>query len=377
MRILITGGAGFIGSSLARALSEDNDVVVLDNLSPQVHGSVSEDDIAKQFSSQGIEFVKGDVRDKTILTSTMQGVDVVVHMAAETGVGQSMYEASRYFDVNVLGTATLLDVLVNSGRPLKKLVLASSRAVYGEGAYRCSDHAIVFPEKRVKEALKGGNFDPVCPVCGAEVESVPTSEDASLRPVSIYGATKSAQEAIFLAGAEAVHAPVVVLRYQNVYGPGQSLHNPYTGILAIFSGLLRNSESVNVFEDGEESRDFVFIDDVVSATVDAINHNVDSSDVFNIGSGVSTSVKDIASMLKDALKSSSPITISGDFRIGDIRHNVADITKAQSVLGFTPSVDIKSGINLFTDWVSKTESGNLGSGYRKSLEELRKHNLFS
>lgn len=374
-KILITGGAGFIGSKLALSLiAKGHQVRVLDNLAPQIHGDVPERSPLFLSIKDKVEFVRGSVTDQNDLMKVLPGVDTVVHLAAETGTGQSMYAIRHYSDVNIGGTALLLDLIANQLFPVKKLVVASSRAVYGEGKYRCAEHGFVFPSSRSAKDMEGGDFSVHCPVCGVSAQLVATDEETPVRPSSVYGVTKLTQEQMVLTVGKTLGISAIAFRYQNVYGPGQSLSNPYTGILSIFSTRIRNNSGINIFEDGEESRDFVYIDDVVSATEKAVGYEHPIVDVFNVGAGVATDVMTIANTLQRLLGISVPIKVSGQFRAGDIRHNFADLTKVRRVLGFEPSVSIDEGLRRFVDWV-KSEQVQ-ADRYEQSLEELKSKGLF-
>jgi len=349
--VLITGGAGFIGSHTARALiSHGWRVRVLDSLSTQIHGTSGNSHTFLAIRDH-VDFFHGDIRNRETVLAALEGVDAVVHLAAETGTGQSMYEIERYTDVNVRGTSLLLDLITSSAKRPKKLIIASSRALYGEGQYECSNHGIVYPEMRKETDLIEGRFDPRCPICDEKVRRCATAENSKLHPSSVYGITKHAQEQLAMLSGPILGVSTIALRYQNVYGPGQSLKNPYTGILSIFSSRMIQNRSINIFEDGKESRDFVYIDDVVSATVAALEDKQEISDCINIGSGIATDVLTVAKLLKDKYSSNSEITISGNFRVGDIRHNFADITKAKKLLNWQPKISLAEGIAKFTDWV--------------------------
>ncbi len=374
-KILITGGAGFIGSSLALILvSRGHNVTVLDNLAPQIHG----DDPGKSplFAriKDKVAFFRGDVTCRDDLLKVLQGVDTVVHLAAETGTGQSMYAIQHYSDVNVGGTALLLDLIANEGFPVKRLVVASSRAVYGEGKYNCLSHGLHYPGARADALMASGVFEHPCPVCQQIMQVLPTDELSALHPSSVYGVTKLTQEQLVLSVGRALGISALAFRYQNVYGPGQSLSNPYTGILSIFSTRIRQGKPINIFEDGQESRDFVFIDDVVEATVRGIEHEAPLVDVFNVGSGVATGVLGVAHMLRTYLGGNSEIIVSGQYRSGDIRHNLADLDKVSQVLGFNSKVLFEDGLRRFVDWVRSEQL--VDDRYEESLEELRSKGLF-
>ena len=371
-KILITGGAGFIGSNLASKLIEKgHQVTVLDNLSEQIHGKKAE--LLKKITDQ-LNFIQGDVRNAEDWKKALQSQEIVVHLAAETGTGQSMYEVQKYVDVNVNGTAIFLDYLVNSPHSIQKVIIASSRAIYGEGKYECKTHGIIYPEERKESDLHNGDFEPKCSVCNEDLKVLPTDENAKIHPSSIYGITKQNQEQMVLNVCRSIGIPAVVFRYQNVYGPGQSLKNPYTGILSIFSTQIKNGNDLNIFEDGLESRDFVFIDDVVNATILGIEKEEADFEVFNVGSGKGTTVLEVAESLKKYYQFDINIKISGNFRLGDIRHNVADLSKIENKLGFYPKVDFQSGIRQFAGWVNQQVIQH--DYYSQSIQELKDKGLF-
>ena len=372
-RVLVTGGAGFIGSHLTRRLVRNGyHVTLLDNFLPQVHGeskSLPEDLHGK------VDLVVGDVRDRAVLHGAMIEKDVVVHLAAETGTGQSMYEPVRYEQVNIGGTALLLDFIINNQKSVvSKMVVASSRAIYGEGKYLCNTHGEVYPEARDIADLKAGEYEPKCPVCGESCSVLATDEVAIIHPSSLYGITKQVQEQMILMYGRSLNISAYALRYQNVYGPGQSLKNPYTGILAIFSNLARYGKTINVFEDGVESRDFVYIEDVVDATMRCIDPSNKGVDAFNVGSGSQTSVLKLTQEIIKALKSSSSIRISGDFRVGDIRHNYADMAKIKREIGFEPKWRFSEGIKEFLKY--DEPSFEICDSYNNSIAEMKRAGLY-
>ncbi len=374
-RVLITGGAGFIGSRLAAELAADgHQVTILDCLLRQVHGDVPEQSPLYQAAARAGTVVVGDVTSRVDVERALKGQDVVVHLAAETGTGQSMYEIERYSRVNVGGTALLLDVLANDpDRSVRKVVVASSRAVYGEGRYLSEELGAVYPVSRREQDLLAGRFDPTVPGDVSGLRVVPTPEDAVLRPQSVYGITKQTQEQLVMAVCPTLGIAPVALRYQNVYGPGQSLTNPYTGILSIFSTLIRQGKRINIFEDGLESRDFVFVDDVVHATAQAVLDPRADGMVFNVGSGVPTTVVEVVEQLMLAYGRRVPTEVTGDFRLGDIRHNIADISLIGDTLGFTPTVGFAEGVRAFAAWVETQEV--VDGGYQDSLQEMRAKGL--
>lgn len=371
--ILITGGAGFIGQQLSRALLlQGNCVRILDSFNTQIHTTVT---LSADLAGD-VELIKADVRDRDAMRLALAGVDSVVHLAAETGTGQSMYEIDRYFSVNVQGTATMLDLLQNEdcAKSLRSIVVASSRAVYGEGAYHCEAHGMVFPDQRGRMLMSRGQFEPVCPDCGSPVSLLPTPESAPFKPMSMYGLTKQVQEQAVLMVARTRGINGFGLRYQNVYGPGQSLKNPYTGILAVFSNLARQNQPIEIYEDGLESRDFVYIDDVVEATVRSINYPGQFVGALNVGSGEATSVMTVAQDIVAFFNSESTIGVTGAFRMGDIRHNIADVAKFERVLGFVPGVPFKHGLANFLGWAAG-QAPEDKAAYLRSVSELAARGL--
>jgi dTDP-L-rhamnose 4-epimerase len=372
MNILITGGAGFIGTHLSRhLLTLGHEVIVLDNFLPQVHAGNTEmpPDI-----SPHVRLIKGDVADADAFKAALANTQCVVHLAAETGTGQSMYEVARYERTNLTGTALLYDLLARMpGNRVERIVVASSRSIYGEGAYRCDRDGIVYPTARSSEEKQTGHYDPLCPKCGGDCGTVPTPESAPFQPSSFYGLTKQAQEQTVLLFGQVLKIPSFALRYQNVYGPGQSLQNPYTGILAIFSNLARTGRPIHVFEDGIESRDFVYIDDVVGATAVCVVGNTTGCHAVNIGSGERTGVFDVAQGVNQFYGGQSTVQITGAFREGDIRHGMADLTYARLLLDYNPQWGFRDGLQRFLQWAN--ESAPSMGGYEKSLSEMRQRGL--
>lgn len=372
--ILISGGAGFIGSNLAlKLVSLGHNVSVLDNLSPQIHTNSKENSQLYQSIKGKVTFINGDVRNRKDWQKAIANSTVIVHLAAETGTGQSMYQIEKYVQVNCGGTAIILDVLANEKHTVKKVVVASSRAIYGEGKYYCESHGEVFPDEREDTQMSNGQFEPLCSICKQPLSMLATDEYSKIHPSSIYGITKSDQEQMILVACKSLGISAIALRYQNVYGPGQSLSNPYTGILSIFSTRILNNNPINIFEDGKESRDFVFIDDVVNATVLAIQDNKLKSCSLNVGSGVSTTVQTVADSLKKLYQSDVDIKVSGNYRLGDIRHNKADISKIKKLLGFSPKVSFEDGLKQFVDWVKNQEVNS--DNYEQSINEMKDKGL--
>jgi dTDP-L-rhamnose 4-epimerase len=373
--ILITGGAGFIGSNLAlKLISKGYIITVLDNLSPQIHGDNPKETSPLFLSIKDkVKFIEGTVTSIEDWKKALEGQDVIVHYAAETGTGQSMYEVQKYVDVNISGTSLMLDLLVNGNYNVKKVVVASSRSIYGEGKYRHPELGIVYPTERKEKDMLAGDFE-VKYHDNQALELLATSEDSKIHPSSVYGITKQNQEQMVLTVCPTIGIAGVAFRYQNVYGPGQSLKNPYTGILSIFSTQIKNGNGINIFEDGKESRDFVFIDDVVDATILGIEKEEANNQVFNVGTGVATDVITVAESLSKNYGVQVPITISGNYRLGDIRHNFADLTKISSTLGFQPKFSFEQGLKQFTDWVNTQEVQE--DKYQKSIDEMKAKGLY-
>lgn len=373
-KVLITGGAGFIGSNLALHLLQKGYVVsVLDNLARQIHGEDPERDSPLYLSIKDkVRFIKGTVTSRTDWEKAIGENEVIVHMAAETGTGQSMYEVSRYVDVNIGGTAIMLDILTNQKTNVQKVVIASSRAIYGEGKYLSAELGGVYPSHRKAEEMDKGNFEVTYPGTSS-LQLVATDEDSKIHPSSVYGITKQNQEQMVMLVCKSLGIAAVAFRYQNVYGPGQSLSNPYTGILSIFSNLIKNKKPINIFEDGNESRDFVFIDDVVKATVLGIEKDKANDEVFNVGSGIPVTVMEVARSLVKNYGVEVELQVTGNYRLGDIRHNYADISKIERILGFRTSVSFTEGLKKFTDWVNKQAIGE--SRYDESVKEMKEKGL--
>lgn len=372
--ILITGGAGFIGSNLALKLIEKGyKITVLDNLSKQIHGENPEETspLFKSIKDQ-VTFIEGTVTSKEDWKKALENQHIIVHFAAETGTGQSMYCIEKYTEVNIQGTAIMLDLLANSKNIVEKIVIASSRSIYGEGKYKHPDLGIVYPSHRKEKDMLAGNFE-LTYRDNEILELLSTDEESKIHPSSVYGITKQNQEQMIMTVCPTLGIAPIGFRYQNVYGPGQSLSNPYTGILSIFSTQIRNNNPIQIFEDGKETRDFVFIDDVVNATILGIEKDEANGNVYNVGTGVATNVLEVANSLIKAYNINVPVTVTGRFRLGDIRHNFADLTKIKKHLGFEPTVYFKEGIQKFSDWVLQQEiqEDNLS----KSLEEMKKKGL--
>ncbi|MFN8496860.1 MAG: SDR family NAD(P)-dependent oxidoreductase [Anaerolineae bacterium] len=385
-RVLVTGGAGFIGSHLVDALLRTGyHVRVFDNLEPQVHGALREMGRWPDYCNGGAEYVLGDVRDREHLGRVVSDVDIIFHEAAMVGVGQSMYQIERYVDVNTRGTAVLLDVLANSKHSVRKLIVASSMSIYGEGSYVCPTHGVVYPPLRSAAQLAARDWELRCRVysgdgngggrqglaCQHPLRPVPTSETKPTSPNSTYAITKKDQEELCLAVGRAYQIPTVALRYFNVYGPRQSLSNPYTGVAAIFSARLLNGNPPLIFEDGLQSRDFVHVSDIVQANLLAMRSAEADYESFNVGSGQAVTIAEVARHLGTALGRQFEPTYTGKAREGDIRHCIPDISKAQTLLGYHPQVPFEEGMRELAAWVRNQQAEDQIEAATRELESRR------
>jgi len=375
MNILVTGGAGFIGTHLSEMLVEKrHEVTVVDCLDPQVHGPDAQH--AKDLPSS-VRFIKGDVRDHGIISDLVSKADIVVHLAAVTGIGQSMYDFRRYLDVNVVGTATVLDAILRKSARLKRLVVASSMTVYGEGTYRCLQCGPQFPDLRDEGDIKMGFWEVMCPVCSKDMEPMPTRENRPLHPTSPYALSKRDTEELALQIGRAYDLPVVALRYFNVYGPRQALINPYTGVIAVFAARLLEGKPPIVIEDGAQSRDFIYVKDVARATSIALEAPGVVGRAINIGTGKPTSILQVARILIKALgreedMKCNPQMIKGS-RKGDNRHCFADMALARQALGFEAEYNIERGIHEMIRWLQNAPRTDQ---FEKALRELSNRNLW-
>jgi dTDP-L-rhamnose 4-epimerase len=349
MRILVTGGAGFIGSHLVDELvARGHSVRILDLLVPQVHGEGSD---WPTWVPAGVERIRADVQDREVWPSAVNGVDAVYHFAAEVGVGQSMYEISRYMGANTMGTAHLLEFLAQGKHTVRRLIVASSMSIYGEGLYRTPSGQAVFPGVRTSRTLEARRWDEFG-VSGERLMPGPTPEDKPLEPTSIYAISKRDQEEMCLSVGRAYGIPTVALRFFNVYGPRQSLSNPYTGVAAIFAGRILNGKSPVIFEDGAQGRDFVHVSDIVQAVVLALSADAACYEPINVGTGHCTSVLAVAETLIRLLGSPVKPEIVGQYRAGDIRYCYADIGKARRLLGYGPRVTFEAGMRELVGWLA-------------------------
>jgi len=347
--VLVTGGAGFVGSHLVDALLARGDRVrVLDNLDPQAH----EGGVARHLDDDA-ELIRGDLRDAAAVARALDGVELVFHQAGMVGNGQSMYEMRRYVEVNGAGTAVLLEEALRRRDTVRRVVAASSMVVYGEGAYRCTEHGAVAPRTRRREDLDRGSWEPRCPLCDAQVEAVPTREDQPLHPTSPYAISKRDCEELVITAGAAHGLETVALRYLNVYGPRQALSNPYTGVAAIFATRLLSGGRPLVFEDGMQRRDFVHVSDVVRANLLAAESAQAPGHAINVGTGVCITVLDMARRLAALLGRDVEPEVTGSFRAGDIRHCWAGVEAAQRLLGFAASADRDAELHRLAAWVQR------------------------
>lgn len=376
--ILITGGSGFIGSELVNRLFSlgQYDITVIDSMSEQIHGCDWKNSYLFNKIKDKCNFIKGSVTDVDLMRDIVPSNDIIIHLAAETGTGQSMYQINQYNETNIMGTSNIFQAIsLSKGKSkVNKIVLSSSRSVYGEGKYLCKECGVIYPNNRDKDKMINGDFNFYCPYCGRVLNLLPTTENSEIKPSSLYAFTKYSQEMMVKTMCKAMSIDYTIFRFQNVYGVGQSLKNPYTGILSVFSSLMLSNKKVNIFEDGAESRDFVNVTDVADGVISCLDNPHSNGRTFNLGSGINTSVKDIAELLKKNYRSSSEIIISGDFRIGDIAHNKADISLARDILGFAPKIGLDDGLRQFCSWVLGQDTDN--SKYEKSLTEMENTGMF-
>jgi dTDP-L-rhamnose 4-epimerase len=348
MKVLVTGGAGFIGSHTVDLLVEKGfDVVILDNLEPQVHSNKKPD-----YLNTKAKFVLGDITNIDTWKNVLKDVDAVIHLAAMVGVGQSMYQPVRYLDVNTLGTAKLYETLLTRQelrRRIQKIIIASSMSIYGEGAYECKNCGIVYPGLRSKKQLEKKDWEIHCPNCGEYVKPIPANEDKPPLNLSTYALSKYDQEKISLNYGVALNIPTAALRYFNVFGPRQSLSNPYTGVCAIFSTRIKNNKSPIIYEDGKQTRDFIYVEDVARSNILCLE-KFDGVDYFNICSGNSTTILKIAETLIELHDSNVQPKVTGEFRVGDVRHAFGDISKINKNLHFVNKTSLKKGFEKLIEW---------------------------
>lgn len=378
MKIVITGGAGFIGSRIVELLdsfrNEKIEIVIVDNLHPQIHGDDPHTSYLYLRTLGKCRSIVADICDVEKWGHELIGCNVLIHLAAETGTGQSMYEMQRYHDVNCSGTIKILEYLRCKGILLDKILFASSRSVYGEGAYHCAEHGRAVLVSRDEKLLQSGFFDPQCHICQKTMRPVPTREADPVNPLSFYALTKLYQEKAISYFCTQNNVSYCAFRLQNVYGPGQSLKNPYTGILSIFSNLIIRGQKINVFEDGNESRDFVYVDDVATVFVEAaFSKKSFQNEILNVGCGESVSVLEVVENLAKCYEQAADFTISGQWRVGDIRHNFADINKLNDLTDLRKFTNFQDGIEAFCNWVSLQLLPD--QDYEGSIDRLVKEKL--
>ena len=369
MRVLVTGGAGFVGSHLVDGLiTQGYQVRIIDNLDPQVHGGSKK---RPNYFNKQAEFFKADIRNRNALTKAIKGVDIISHQAAAVGVGQSMYKIHHYTDVNDTGTAQLLELLVTVRNKVKKVIVASSMSAYGEGAYLCKNCGKVYPGLRPEQQLLERHWELICDKCKGLLKPMGTDEEKTFKPTSVYAVNKRTQEELCLSVGLAYKIPTVALRYFNIYGSRQSLSNPYTGVCAIFSSRIKNNHPPLIYEDGQQTRDFIHVQDIVRANLLALKDSRFDYQALNVGSGRPTSILDIARILIKLYRSRVKPKIINQYRAGDIRHCYADISRIQQ-LGFFPLVSLEEGFREFIEWGKQERAKDRTS---KACLELRAKGL--
>ncbi|HEX4462424.1 MAG TPA: NAD-dependent epimerase/dehydratase family protein [Polyangia bacterium] len=374
-RVLVTGAAGFVGSHTTDLLlSRGWQVIALDSLVAQVHGPDAREpaNLRQHAGNRALRFVHGDVRDRALMNSLLSEVDAVLHLAAAVGIGQSMYQPHHYLDVNVSGTGVLMDLLVNDRRAVRKVVVASSMSLYGESAYHCQRCGIVHPTDRSAERMAARQFEHLCPRCGAPVEMAPTPESKPLNSTSVYALSKRVQEDLLLMLGKAYQIPVVALRYFVIYGPRQSLNNPYTGVASIFLARMLNGHAPLVFEDGLQSRDFIHVRDIARANLLALESTDEAPQVYNVGTGIATSVREVSRLLAAGLGVDIEPEVTYKFRAGDIRHCLSDASAIAAGLGFKAEVTREDGFRELIEW---SRAQKPVDSFAASLDELRARKL--
>lgn len=366
MKILVTGGAGFIGSHLVdKLIDKGHEVIVYDNFDEQVHGIY----LPKHLNKKA-QYIAGDMLDKNGLRIALLNVEVVYHLAAAVGVGQSMYQPRHYMMVNSVGTANLFDVIINDKLPIKKIIVAGSMSEYGEGEYLCKSCGLVYPHLRPEKQMKKLDWEMRCPRCMKHVLPRPTNEDKPLDPQSVYALSKMDQEIMAHMLGKAYNIPTVVMRFFNVYGPRQSMSNPYTGAAAIFMSRVKNGKKPVVNEDGQQTRDFTSVHDIVDALVLVMNKKEADYQTFNVGTGKKTTIEELAIRIMKAYNMKGKPQIMNRFRVGDIRHCYANITKLER-LGFNPKVDLEKGMKELIEWSKKNEAVDNFDAADKELKDKK------
>ncbi len=368
-KVLVTGGAGFIGSFLVdKLIKEGYEVIVYDNLDKQVHIDGKKPD----YLNPKAKFILGDVLDYKKLKKVVVGCDYVFHFASKVGVGQSQYEIKKYVDVNISGTANLLDILVNIKNKVKKLIVAGSMSSYGEGLYSCKTCGNVRPHLRSEKQLSNRDWELNCPKCSSKLKPIPIPETEHFNCNSIYALTKKEQEEMSLIIGKTYSLPTVVLRFFNVYGPRQSLSNPYTGVAAIFMSRIKNNKPPVVFEDGLQTRDFIYVEDVIDACILALKKEEANYKVYNVGTGNPINIKTIAETISKLYNKDIKPEITNRFRKGDVRHCFADITKIKKELGFEPKFSFEQGMKKLIEWAKTAKAIDK---YEKAQKELMEKKL--
>lgn len=367
-RVLVTGGSGFIGGhTVDELINQGYEVVVMENYEKQVHrGTIP------GYENKKAKYVRGDVRYRKHWAKALMGCEYIIHLAAAVGVGQSFWQSTKYFSVNTIGTSNLYDILIHEkalSSKIKKIVLASSKSIYGEGSYSCKDHGLVCPNPRPIEQLKKHDWEAKCPICGNDTVPVATTEEKPPQNLSPYALSKYDSERISIDYSELLGIPTVAFRYFNAYGPGQSLNNPYTGVLAIFMSRLKNGHPPLVFEDGKQIRDFINVKDIAKINVKALEHG---NGVYNVGSGKAVSLLQAIRSISDLMSTNIEPIITEDFRSGDNRHDFADITKLISDFGYYNFQEFSKGIQDLVEWGSNIKSIDLVDKAEKERKSYMK-----
>ncbi|TFF89236.1 MAG: NAD-dependent epimerase/dehydratase family protein [Promethearchaeota archaeon] len=372
-KVLVTGGAGFIGSHLVDELIKvkGHQVTVLDMLEEQVHGPTGE---PPEYLNENAKFIKGSVTDHDLLEKLITQHEVIYHLAAIVGVGQSMYLIKKYIENNVGGTANLLNILVNSDHDVNKLVIASSNTIYGEGKGYCNKCGIVYPKLRTTTQLEKKDWEINCPNCGSKIKPIPTDEETPLDPSSVYALSKQNQEQMSLLIGDTYGINTTVLRFFLVYGPRQALSNPYTGVCAIFSSMLFNGKPPIIFEDGQQSRDFVNVKDICQALILSMEKQSAEGEIFNVGSGNPITIKEVAETITQKINPSLKPIYNQQYRTGDIRHCLADISKIKKKLGYNPTIYFEKGIDDLLNWI-KPQVSSMKDSSQKAFDELKEKGL--
>lgn len=369
-KILITGGAGFIGSHIADKLIEQGHFVrILDNLSPQVHPAQQ----IPEYLNQKAEFILGDIRNKEDVKKALSNVQIIIHLAAFTATGQSMYKQAECTDVNVNGTKNILDVIAENNYNIEKIIYASSRAVYGEGKYSCRHCGIIYPKKREEEQLSKQEWDIKCPYCNAMLAVLPTDEDTPLSPVSIYAETKRKIEKMICEFGKNNNIPFVIFRTFNAYGIRQAVENPYVGLLPIFALRIKSNKALFLYEDGQIIRDFVHVEDIADAFILGMTNDAANNQIFNLGSGQKMTLQELAKKIAKAFKSNADIRVIGKYRSGDPRHSYADISLIKNKIGFVPKMSFEKELKKFVEWIKTKDAVD---NYDKAEQELKERGLF-